>query len=70
MRCNSREKYDFVVASDECYADLYRDESTPPPSLLQAALADGNDYIRALHGVPLAVQALERSRAAFRLRRR
>ena len=37
------EKYDFVVASDECYADLYRDESTPPPSLLQAALADGND---------------------------
>jgi len=36
------EKYDFVVASDECYADLYRDESTPPPSLLQAAVADGN----------------------------
>ncbi len=62
------EKYDFVVASDECYADLYRDESTPPPSLLQAALADGNDFIRALHGVPLVVQALERSRVAFRLR--
>ena len=36
------EKYDFVVASDECYAELYRDESTPPPSLLQAAMADGN----------------------------
>ena len=36
------EKYDFVVASDECYADLYRDESTPPPSLLEAAVADGN----------------------------
>ena len=36
------EKYDFIVASDECYADLYRDESTPPPSLLQAAVADGN----------------------------
>jgi len=36
-------KYAFVVASDECYADLYRDEATPPPSLLQAALADGND---------------------------
>jgi N-succinyldiaminopimelate aminotransferase len=36
------EKYDFVVASDECYAELYRDESTPPPSLLQAAVADGN----------------------------
>jgi len=36
------EKYNFVVASDECYAELYRDESNPPPSLLQAALADGN----------------------------
>ena len=36
------EKYDFVVASDECYAELYRDEVNPPPSLLQAALADGN----------------------------
>ena len=36
------EKYDFVVASDECYADLYRNENTPPPSLLQAAVADGN----------------------------
>jgi N-succinyldiaminopimelate aminotransferase len=36
------EKHDFVVASDECYAELYRDESTPPPSLLQAAVADGN----------------------------
>jgi N-succinyldiaminopimelate aminotransferase len=36
------EKHDFVVASDECYADLYRDESNPPPSLLQAALANGH----------------------------
>jgi N-succinyldiaminopimelate aminotransferase len=37
------EKYDFVIASDECYAELYRDESAPPPSLLQAALANGHD---------------------------
>ena len=37
------EKYDFVVASDECYAELYRDEAAPPPSLLQAALANGHD---------------------------
>ena len=37
------EKYDFVVASDECYAELYRDENAPPPSLLQAALANGHD---------------------------
>jgi N-succinyldiaminopimelate aminotransferase len=37
------EKHDFVIASDECYAELYRDESAPPPSLLQAALATGRD---------------------------
>jgi N-succinyldiaminopimelate aminotransferase len=37
------EKHDFVIASDECYAELYRDESAPPPSLLQAALANGHD---------------------------
>jgi N-succinyldiaminopimelate aminotransferase len=36
-------RHDFVIASDECYAELYRDESTPPPSLLQAALANGHD---------------------------
>ena len=37
------EKYDFVIAADECYAELYRDEAAPPPSLLQAALATGRD---------------------------
>jgi N-succinyldiaminopimelate aminotransferase len=37
------EKHDFVIASDECYAELYRDEKAPPPSLLQAALANGHD---------------------------
>jgi N-succinyldiaminopimelate aminotransferase len=37
------EKYDFVIASDECYAELYRDEHAPPASLLQAALATGRD---------------------------
>jgi N-succinyldiaminopimelate aminotransferase len=37
------EKYDFVIASDECYAELYRDEHSPPASLLQAAIATGRD---------------------------
>jgi N-succinyldiaminopimelate aminotransferase len=40
---NLAERYDFVIASDECYAELYRDENSPPPSLLQAALAGGHD---------------------------
>ncbi len=34
-------RYDFVIASDECYSELYGDES--PPGLLQAAKAMGND---------------------------
>ncbi len=36
------EKFDFVVASDECYSEIYLDESKPPPGLLQAAIAAGH----------------------------
>jgi N-succinyldiaminopimelate aminotransferase len=36
------ERHDFVVASDECYADIHDDESRPPPSLLHAAAQMGN----------------------------
>jgi N-succinyldiaminopimelate aminotransferase len=35
------EKFDFIVAADECYADIYLDESSPPPSLLAAAQTSG-----------------------------
>jgi len=35
------ERHDFLVDSDECYTELYPDESNPPPSLLSAAIADG-----------------------------
>ncbi len=40
------ERHDFVIASDECYADLYDDEAAPPPSLLTAAAAAGNTALR------------------------
>jgi len=30
------DRYDFVIASDECYSELYFDEARPPTSLLQA----------------------------------
>jgi N-succinyldiaminopimelate aminotransferase len=40
------QRFDFVVASDECYADLFDDESSPPPSLLTAAAAMGNGAFR------------------------
>lgn len=36
------EAHDFIIASDECYSELYLDESSPPPGLLQAAAAMGN----------------------------
>ncbi|MFO7275604.1 MAG: succinyldiaminopimelate transaminase [Pseudomonadota bacterium] len=37
------DRYGFVIASDECYSDLYCDESAPPASLLEACLATGRD---------------------------
>ncbi|HEY1491844.1 MAG TPA: succinyldiaminopimelate transaminase [Steroidobacteraceae bacterium] len=41
------ERYDFIVASDECYADIYLEESAPPPGLLEAAEASGaKDFAR------------------------
>ncbi|WP_031433170.1 succinyldiaminopimelate transaminase [Methylomarinum vadi] len=36
------EKYDFVIASDECYTEIYDDESNPPQGLLQSAYQAGN----------------------------
>ncbi len=35
------DRHDFVIASDECYSELYADEAAPPPSLLSAARAAG-----------------------------
>lgn len=41
------DEHDFIIASDECYSELYFDEATPPPGLLQAAAELGrNDYHR------------------------
>jgi N-succinyldiaminopimelate aminotransferase len=37
------DRYDFVIAADECYTELYLDERSPPPGLLQACLAAGHD---------------------------
>ncbi len=36
------EKYNFVIASDECYSELYDDEANPPVGLLQVAYKTGN----------------------------
>jgi N-succinyldiaminopimelate aminotransferase len=36
------ERYDFIIAADECYSEIYFDENNPPAGLLQAAAAAGN----------------------------
>jgi N-succinyldiaminopimelate aminotransferase len=36
------QQYDFIIASDECYSEIYFDESNPPAGLLQAAVDCGN----------------------------
>jgi N-succinyldiaminopimelate aminotransferase len=41
------DKYDFIIASDECYSEVYLDESSPPPGLLEACSDMGrHDYSR------------------------
>jgi len=41
------DKYDFIIASDECYSEVYFDEQTPPFGLLEACQQMGrNNYDR------------------------
>jgi N-succinyldiaminopimelate aminotransferase len=41
------DKYDFIIASDECYSEVYLQEDNPPPGLLQACAEMGRtDYSR------------------------
>jgi len=37
------DKHDFVIASDECYSELYPDEANAPEGLLQTCAAIGRD---------------------------
>ncbi|MHB8815980.1 MAG: succinyldiaminopimelate transaminase [Steroidobacteraceae bacterium] len=36
------ERHDFIIAADECYAEIYLEEHSPPPGLLEACLAAGH----------------------------
>jgi N-succinyldiaminopimelate aminotransferase len=40
------ERYDFVIAADECYSEIYFDEAKPPMGALQAAQKLGRDFSR------------------------
>jgi N-succinyldiaminopimelate aminotransferase len=35
------ERFDFVIAADECYAEIYDDEQSPPPGFLEACVSAG-----------------------------
>lgn len=37
------DRFDFIIASDECYSELYFDEQQPPVGLLQACADMGRD---------------------------
>jgi N-succinyldiaminopimelate aminotransferase len=37
-------RHDFIIASDECYSEIYPDESKPPPGLLQACAEIGQGF--------------------------
>ena len=40
------DRHDFVIASDECYSEIYKNGDTPPAGLLQAAAELGRDDYR------------------------
>ncbi len=40
------DQYDFIIASDECYSEIYFDEANPPPGLLQVCTEMGRDDYR------------------------
>ncbi len=43
------DQYNFIIASDECYSEIYLDENAPPPGLLEAAARLGrHDYRRCI----------------------
>lgn len=42
------DRHGFVIASDECYSEIYFDETAPPLGVLQAARALGRDDYRGI----------------------
>lgn len=40
------DRYGFIIAADECYSEIYFDETNPPLGALQAAHLLGRDYTR------------------------
>ena len=60
------DRYGFVIASDECYSEIYPDEGAPPLGALEAAHALGRDDLPQSGRVHEPVEALERAGVAVR----
>ena len=63
------DKFNFVIASDECYSEIYPDEKSPPCGLLQAASRMGATTI-AIACLSQPLQAFQLARHEIRLCRR
>ena len=57
------DRYGFVIASDECYSEIY-DDAAPPLGALEAAQQLGRDGFREPGGVHQPVEAIERAGTA------
>lgn len=43
------DRYDFTIVADECYCEIYPDENSPPPGILQACMVAGrHDFARCI----------------------
>ncbi|MCS7768087.1 pyridoxal phosphate-dependent aminotransferase [Pseudomonas aeruginosa] len=65
------DRYDFVIAADECYSELYFDENAPPPGLRSGFVAGDAEILkkfllyRTYHGCAMPVQTQLASIAAW-----
>ena len=64
------DEYDFVIAADECYSELYFDEADPTARPAHRLRRTGPQGLQALRGVPQPVQALQPAGPALGFRRR
>ncbi len=64
------DRHGFVIASDECYSEIYFDEAAPPLGALAAAQRAGPRRLSAARRLRQPVEALERAGTALGLRRR
>ena len=64
------DRYGFVIASDECYSEIYFDEAQPPLGALQAAQQLRPRRLSAARDVLQPLQAIQCAGHALGLRRR